>query len=99
MMRCQEIDGFIEGLFGSEEALEFSERAHRGLDALAEMRSIFATVLDVASDKKKPGTEGELETTLRHMREITKNAEREMNAIILSCTRARRQTRLAPDAL
>ena len=32
-----------------------------------------------------------METTLRHMREMTKNAEHEMNAVVLSCTRARRQ--------
>jgi len=28
---------------------------------------------------------------LRHLREITKNAEHEMNEAVLSCTRARRQ--------
>jgi len=38
LMRQQELDGFIDGLFGPEEALDFPERAHRGLGALAEMR-------------------------------------------------------------
>ena len=52
---------------------------------------LFAAVLDLAADETKPGTGKEMETTLRHMREMTKNAEHEMNAVVLSCTRARRQ--------
>lgn len=91
LMRRQELDGFIEGLFGSKETLDFPERAHRGFDALAEIRALFAAVLDLAGDETKPGTGKEMETTLRHMREMTKNAEHEMNAVVLSCTRARRQ--------
>jgi hypothetical protein len=91
LVRRQELDGFIEGLFGPEEALDFPERAHRGLGALGEMRSLFAAVLDVATDETKAGTKADLETTLRHMREMTKNAEHEIHAVILSCTRARRQ--------
>src|ERR1700732_288604 len=31
MIRCQEIDGFVEGLFGDEETIGLRERAHRGL--------------------------------------------------------------------
>lgn len=33
LMRRQELDGFIEGLFGREEEVDFPERAHRGLHA------------------------------------------------------------------
>ncbi|MDA0990645.1 MAG: hypothetical protein O3A51_07830 [Verrucomicrobia bacterium] len=91
LMRRQELDGFIEGLFGSKETLDLPERAHRGLDELAEIRALFAAVLDFAADETKPGTGKEMATTLRHMREMTKNAEHEMNAVVLSCTRARRQ--------
>jgi hypothetical protein len=32
-----------------------------------------------------------MQTTLRLMREMTKNAEHEIHAVVLSCTRARRQ--------
>jgi hypothetical protein len=32
-----------------------------------------------------------METTLRHVREMTKNAEHEMHAIVLACKRARKQ--------
>jgi hypothetical protein len=32
-----------------------------------------------------------METTLKLMREMTKNAEHEMHAVVLSCKRARKQ--------
>jgi hypothetical protein len=91
LMRRQELDGFIEGLFGPEQALDFPERAHRGLGALSEMRVLFAATNVAASDKTVPGTEADMQTTLRLMREMTKNAEHEIHAVVLSCTRARRQ--------
>src|ERR1700730_4016387 len=37
-IRCQELDGFVEGLFGEEETVGLPERAHRGLETLSEMR-------------------------------------------------------------
>jgi hypothetical protein len=91
LMRRQELDGFIDGLFGGEEAVDLPERAHRGVDNLGEMRSLFAAVLHVATNETKAETDKAIETTFQHMREITKNAEHEMHAIILSCKRARRQ--------
>ena len=39
LMRRQELDGFVEGLFGDEEVLDLPERANRSLDLLAEMRA------------------------------------------------------------
>ena len=60
------------------------------LDSLGEMRALFAAVLDVATDKTKAATLKDMETTLRHMREMTKNTEHEMHAIVLSCKRARK---------
>jgi hypothetical protein len=90
-LRVEELDGFIEGLFGPKEALDFPERAHRGLSALSEMRALFAAVQDAVSAESKPATEADMEATLRHIREMTKNAEHEMHAIVLSCARARRQ--------
>jgi hypothetical protein len=91
LMRRQELDGFIEGLFGEEESLDLPERAHRGLASLAEMRALFAAVLDVTKDDSTAGTEKDREKTLRHMRTMTRDAEHEMHEIVLSCVRARRQ--------
>ncbi len=90
-IRMEELDGFIDGLFGKEEALDIPERAQRGLDALSQMRALFAAVVEVATDDSKPGTEKDMEATSRHIRETTKNAEHEMHATVMACARARRQ--------
>jgi hypothetical protein len=91
LMRRQELEGFIEGLFGPEKALDFPERAHRGLGELSKMRALFAAAAEVAEDETKPGTGHDMETTLRLLREMTNNAEHEIHAVVLSCARARRQ--------
>ena len=91
LMRRQELDGFIEGLFGREEMIDLPKRAHRGLDELGQMRALFEAVAVLAMDDAKLATDKGMETTLRHMREMTRNAEHEIHAIILACTRARRQ--------
>jgi len=47
---ARELDGFVNGLFGDNEEFDFPERAHRGLDRLAEMRALFAGVVTVTGD-------------------------------------------------
>jgi hypothetical protein len=91
MLRRQELEGFVEGLFGKEEALDFPERAHRGLGALSEMWALFEGTEAVAREEAKTGTERDMEKTLRLLRQMTKDAEHEIHAILLSCKRARRQ--------
>ena len=91
LMRRQELDGFIEGLFGHEEVVDLPRRAHRGLDELGQMRALFEAVVHlVEGDTKQPIDKG-VETTLRRMREMTKIAEHEIHAVVLACTRARKQ--------
>jgi hypothetical protein len=48
-------------------------------------------VAEFTADESKPGSIKDMEMTLRHVREMTKNAEHEMHAIILVCKRARKQ--------
>jgi hypothetical protein len=91
MLRRQELEGFVEGLFGKEEALDLPERAHRGLGTLSEMRALFEGAEAVARDETKPGTVRDMEKTLRLLRQMTRDAERELHAVLLSCARARRQ--------
>ena len=90
-MRVQEIDGFVAGLFGREDRIDLPERAH-ALDDLAEMRALFVAVQDAAADETKAATLGDVQTTLRHLREMTKHAEHAMHTVVLSCIRARKQT-------
>ena len=90
LIRRQELDGFVEGLFGAEEAIDLPERAHRGLGVLGQLRALIAGVLDVATDANKAASVGDIKDTLRQMRELTRIAEHEMHEVILSCKRARR---------
>jgi hypothetical protein len=91
LMRREELDGFVEGLFGVEESVDLPERAHRGLADLAELRVMFAAVLDVARDDSIAGTDKDRQATLQLTRTMTRNAEHEMHEIVLSCVRARRK--------
>jgi hypothetical protein len=75
LIRRQELDGLVEGLFGAEETMNLPERAHRSLGTLGEMRALIAGVLDVVTDGHKAATVGDIEGMLRHMREMTRIAE------------------------
>jgi len=91
LTRRQELDGFIGGLFGREEMIDLPKRAHRGLDELGQMRALFEAVAVLAMDDAKLATDKGAETTLRDIREMTRNAEHEIHAVVLACSRARRQ--------
>jgi hypothetical protein len=91
LIRREELDGFIEGLFGTEESLEFPERAHHALDALSELRAIFDGLHELAGNHTKPVTADDIAQTRRNIRELTKVGERKIHEAVLSCTRARRQ--------
>lgn len=91
LVRRQELDGFVEGLFGAEDCIALPERASKALDALAEMRALFDGIVGLCADPAKPAELKQIETTLRHVRDMTRIAETEMHALVLACTRARRQ--------
>ena len=91
LMRRQELDGFFEGLFGREEMVDLPKRAYRALDELGEVRALFEAVLHLAEDDTKQAGDKAVETTLRRMREMTKIAEHEIHAVVLACSRSRKQ--------
>ena len=91
MIRRQELDAFVEGLFGGQEAVDLPKRAHRTLDELGQMRALFEAVVVLSVDDANQATDKGVETTLRPMREMTRIAEHEIHAIVLACTRVRRQ--------
>lgn len=88
LIRRQELDGFAAGLFGAHETIDLPERAHRGMEVLSELRALIAGILNVATDANKAASVSEIRATLRQMREITRIAEHEIHAVILSCKRA-----------
>ena len=63
----------------------------RGLDILAELRALFAGFHDVIEDTTITANDKQIATSLKHLRELTLQTEREIHAMVLACTRARRQ--------
>lgn len=90
-LRREELEGFVEGLFGAKESLDLPERAHKALGALAEIRAMVEGAQVVAQDPNKPAASDDIVTTIAHLRQMTRIAEHEMHEAVLSCTRARRQ--------
>ena len=88
-VRQQEIEGFIEGVFGSNEALDLPETAHKAVDVLGDMRGMLAGAVILLDDDSKSSDLRELKALSDNFQEISKIAELEMNAAILSCRRAR----------
>jgi hypothetical protein len=91
LIRREELDGFVEGLFGKEQSLDLPERAHRALDALSELRAIFDGLHELSGNPTKPMTADDIAQILRNIRELTKVGEREIHEAVLSCTRAQRR--------
>ncbi len=97
-LRREELEGFVDGLFGDKESLDLAERAHKALGTLAEIREMLDGAQVLAEDPTKPAPPGEIAATLGHFRELTRIAEHEMHEAVLSCTRARRQMMAALPA-
>ena len=89
LVRRQELDGFIEGLFGREEQIDLPERAHEALGVLAETRAMLTGVVDLLNDSSKPAKPEDLKALVRNIQGLTLILETEMNKTILSCKRAR----------
>lgn len=91
LVRLEELDGFIEGLFNGEEAIDLPERAHKAVGYLAELRAMMAGICELVSRAPDADDRAQLEMTFKQLRELTRIMETEINEAVLSCTRARRQ--------
>jgi hypothetical protein len=90
-LRREEIEGFVDGLFGDADHLDLPDRAHKALGVLAEMRALIEGAQVVAEEVDKPASLRDMATALGHFREMTRFAEHEMHDAVISCARARRQ--------
>ena len=90
LVRRQELDGFIGGLFGPNEHVDLPERAHKAVGVLGEVRAMLAGTVDLLEDLSKPAEPGELKGLIQNLQQITIVAETEINKAVLSCTLARR---------
>ena len=90
-VRRKELDGFVEGLFGDRDRIDLPERAHQALGHLSELRAMMAGIEDLVARDVQAESRTQLETTFKHVRELTRIMETEIHEAVLSCTRARRQ--------
>ncbi|MBO6885850.1 MAG: hypothetical protein JJ869_20065 [Marivita sp.] len=90
-VRREEIDGFVDGLFAGHEEMDFPESAHKPVGILGELRALFAATEEMALNPPGPADVSTLEQTVKHLRELTRIAEGEINTIIQSCRKARQQ--------
>ena len=90
--RTEELEGFIDGLFGDEEVIDLPERAHEALDHLGEINAMMHGILDLLErEAAPPASEQDVVSLLNKVRELSRIAEKELHALVLSCTRARQQ--------
>jgi hypothetical protein len=73
LTRRQELDGFVEGLFGRQEHIDLPERAHRALNSLSEMRAMLEGIRLLMEDKTKTGAHSEITETIHNLREQTRS--------------------------
>ena len=98
-IRIDELEGFIDGLFGDEEAIELPERAHEALENLREINAMPHGIIELLGRQPAPpASADDVAGTLRNVRELSRIAEQELHAVILACTRAR-QHRLATSTM
>lgn len=90
-MRAQELDGFVDGLFGSEDEMLLPRKAHEAVVALAELRAMFEGAARLLADESKPAPAPELKALLRSLQQMTIVADGQINKAVQSCKRARGQ--------
>src|SRR3954462_3943273 len=91
LIRWEEIEGFVHGLFGNEEAIDLPKRAHKALDVLADTRSLLEGLHRATGPTIEPAP-SDVAAGHRLVRELTKASEHEMHEAVIACSRARRQS-------
>lgn len=90
-VRRQELEGFVEGLFNGQDRVDLPERAHQALGRLGELRAMMAGIEELVARDIKAESRSQLETTFKHVQELTRIMEAEIHETVMSCGRARRQ--------
>ena len=91
LLRAQEIDGFVDGLFGREDEMMLPQKAHEAVQALAEVYSKFGGTAELLADEEKPSPERELKALLRDLQQLTIVADELINKAVQSGKRSRGQ--------
>ncbi len=92
-VRTEELEGFVDGLFGADEDLDLLERAVEGMEQIGQINSMIRGILDhLDRPNMPPATDKERTATLKNIKDLSRIAEKEIHAVILSCKRARAQS-------
>lgn len=90
-MRAQELKGFVDGLFGTDDEMLLPQKAHEAVVALAELHAMFEGAAGLLADDTKPAPEQELKGLLRNLQQMTIVADEQINKAVQSCKRSRDQ--------
>lgn len=90
-MRAQELQGFVNGLFGDEDEMLLPQKAHEAVVALADLYAMFDGVAALLADETKPAPAQELNALLRNLQQMAIIADENINKVVQSCKRARSQ--------
>ena len=82
LIRSQEIDGFMHGLFGNEEVVDLPKRAHRALDNLSEARGLLEGLHHATRPTVEPAV-SDIAAGCRMLRELSKKSEHEMHEAVI----------------
>jgi len=92
LVRGQEAEGFVEGLFNGAAEAGLPERAHEAVTHLGDIRAMMLGVADlVERTAGEPEDRAQIKETIKHLRAMTEIMETEIHAAVLSCVRARTQ--------
>jgi hypothetical protein len=92
LVRRQEIEGCMEGLFGPHRELDLPESAHRAVGVIGEVRAFMAGIITLLDNPSQPAGPDDLNALGDNLHALSIVLEREMNTVVLSCARVRRQS-------
>lgn len=90
LVRREEIDGFVDGLFGSAERIDLPESGYRALGEIGEIRAMLAGIYELAT---RPGEKdgNEVGSLINDIQKISTIAEYELCQTVIACVHAREQ--------
>jgi hypothetical protein len=99
LLRAQELEGFVDGLFGPEDEMMLPQKAHEAVQALAELYSMFGGTAELLAGEEKPAPPRELKALLRNLQQLTIVADELINKAVQSGKRSRSQQLEAMDTV
>lgn len=91
LCRAQELEGFVDGLFGPEDEMMLPQKAHEAVQALGDLCAMFDGAAELLADEERPAPTSELKALLRNFQQVSIVADELINKVVQSCKRSRGQ--------